>query len=324
MHSWEKPRIRLCFFTFRGIMKDTKVTKEANGSLQSMTGYGRHRVCCDGREMVLELKSVNHRFLDIAFRFPKNLAFLEEPLRTRINESGLRRGHVDVFITYQNTRPDAHDVRVDIGLLEAFNRTMEELKKPLEAYRRVSAADALTLSGALSIAQADEDVDAVTQLALEAFDGALEALLAMRDREGAHLAQDLLHNLDSLSAIRSQIALRAPEVPNDYRKRLQARLEEWHLAGQIEPQRIAQEVAILADHCAIDEELSRLESHIAQFSCSLQSGVEVGRKLDFLLQEMNREVNTIGSKASDAQLAQYVVDAKSLIEKLREQVQNAV
>lgn len=292
--------------------------------MQSMTGYGRHRVCCDGREMVLELKAVNHRFLDIAFRIPKNLAFLEEPLRARINQSGLRRGHLDVLITYQNTRADAHDVRIDASVLDAFNRAMEAAKTPLEPYRRASAGEVISLSGALSVTQADEDIEAVTQLALEAFDGALEALSAMRDREGAHLMQDLLHNLDGLCEIRGRIASRAPEVPNDYRRRLQARLDEWHLAAETDPQRIAQEVAILADHCAIDEELSRLESHIAQFADSVQNGVEVGRKLDFLLQEMNREVNTIGSKASDAQIAQCVVEAKCLVEKLREQVQNAV
>lgn len=292
--------------------------------MQSMTGYGRQRVCCDGREMVLELKTVNHRFLDVAFRIPKNLVFLEEPLRARINQSNLRRGHLDVLITYQNTRADAHEVRIDATLLDAFHLAMQAAQKQLEPYQRASAAEVLSLSGALSVIQADEDTEAVTQLAMEAFDGALEALNAMRDREGEHLGQDLMQNLNALCELRSRIAVHAPEVPNDYRKRLTARLDEWHLAAEVDPQRIAQEVAILADHCAIDEELSRLESHIAQFADSVQNGAEVGRKLDFLLQEMNREVNTIGSKASDTQIAQCVVEAKCLVEKLREQVQNAV
>lgn len=292
--------------------------------MQSMTGYGRQRVCCDGREMVLELKTVNHRFLDVAFRIPKNLVFLEEPLRARINQSNLRRGHLDVLITYQNTRADAHEVRIDATLLDAFHLAMQAAQKQLEPYQRASAAEVLSLSGALSVIQADEDTEAVTQLAMEAFDGALEALNAMRDREGEHLGQDLMQNLNALCELRSRIAVHAPEVPNDYRKRLTARLDEWHLAAEVDPQRIAQEVAILADHCAIDEELSRLESHIAQFADSVQNGAEVGRKLDFLLQEMNREVNTIGSKASDTQIAHCVVEAKCLVEKLREQVQNAV
>lgn len=290
--------------------------------MQSMTGYGRHRVCRDGRELTLELKAVNHRFLDLSFRLPKNLAFLEDSLRTRMNQSNLRRGHVDVFVTYQNTRTDAREVRIDEALLTAFNQAVHGMRKQLDSYRRASAAEVLTLSGALTVAQAEEDTEAVTELAMEAFDGALNALVAMRDREGQHLADDLLANLDELARLRGQILLRAPAVPEDFRKRLTARLEEWDVAA--DPQRIAQEVAIMADRCAIDEELSRLEGHIAQFTDSVQHGAEVGRKLDFLLQEMNREVNTMGSKASDAQITQSVVDAKCVIEKLREQVQNAV
>lgn len=291
--------------------------------MQSMTGYGRCRVCADGREMTLELKAVNHRFLDISFRLPKNLAFLEDVLRTKINQSDLRRGHLDVFVTYQNTRTDAREVRIDAALLEAFNRAMQDVEDQLDPYKRATSAEVLTLSGAFSVSQAEEDTEAVTALALEAFDGAVQALIAMRDREGAHLAEDLLHNLNELAALREQIAQRAPSVPEEYRKRLTARLEEWQV-NAADPQRVAQEVAIMADRCAIDEELSRLEGHIAQFTDSVQNGAEVGRKLDFLLQEMNREVNTTGSKASDAQITQCVVDAKCIIEKLREQVQNAV
>ncbi len=291
--------------------------------MQSMTGYGRCRVCADGRELTLELKAVNHRFLDISFRLPKNLAFLEDALRTKINQSNLRRGHVDVFVTYQNTRTDAREVKIDAALLDAFNSAMKTVHKSLDDFRRASAAEVLTLSGALSVTQAEEDTEAVTALAERAFDGAAEALIAMRDREGAHLAEDLLSNLKELAALREKIAQRAPSVPEEYRARLTARLEEWQV-NAADPQRVAQEVAIMADRCAIDEELSRLEGHIVQFTDSVQNGVEVGRKLDFLLQEMNREVNTTGSKASDALITQAVVDAKCIIEKLREQVQNAV
>lgn len=291
--------------------------------MQSMTGYGRCRACCDGREMTVELKTVNHRFLDLSFRLPKNLAFLEDALRLRINGSGLRRGHVDVFLTYQNTRADARAVRIDVALLEAFNAALRQAEKELEPYKRPTVSDILELSGAVTVSQAEEDAEAVTALALEAFDGALEQLCDMRAREGVHLADDLLRNLDGLSALREHIASRAPMAPEEYRKRLEARLEEWSVSPA-DPQRLAQEVALLADRCAIDEELSRLQSHIDQFRQSLHGTDEAGRRLDFLLQEMNREVNTMGAKASDAQIAQSVVDAKCVIEKLREQVQNVV
>lgn len=291
--------------------------------MQSMTGYGRARACRDGREITIELKTVNHRFLDLSFRIPKNLAFLEDPLRSRINASGLRRGHVDVFVTYANTRTDAREVRLDGALLEAFSQALADAQVALKPYgRMMSAGEVLTLSGALSIAQAEEDAEAVTELAAEAFDAALDKLMDMRAQEGEHLGADLLGNLEELSALVRGIADRAPEVPREYRQRLMARLEEWQVNA--DPQRVAQEVALMADHCAIDEELSRLQSHIAQFRSSVENGTEVGRKLDFLLQEMNREINTIGSKASDAEISGCVVNAKCVVEKLREQVQNVV
>lgn len=291
--------------------------------MQSMTGYGRARACRDGREITIELKTVNHRFLDLSFRIPKNLAFLEDPLRSRINASGLRRGHVDVFVTYANTRTDAREVRLDGALLEAFSQALADAQVALKPYgRMMSAGEVLTLSGALSIAQAEEDAEAVTELAAEAFDAALDKLMDMRALEGEHLGADLLGNLEELSALVRGIADRAPEVPREYRQRLMTRLEEWQVNA--DPQRVAQEVALMADHCAIDEELSRLQSHIAQFRSSVENGTEVGRKLDFLLQEMNREINTIGSKASDAEIAGCVVSAKCVVEKLREQVQNVV
>ncbi len=290
--------------------------------MQSMTGYGRARACRDGREITIELKTVNHRFLDLSFRMPKNLMFLEDMLRARINASALKRGHVDVFVTYANTRADAREVSVDGTLLEAFAQALKGAKEALDPYRRMTAAEALTLSGALTITQAEEDAGAVGELAAEAFDAALDKLMDMRLKEGDHLQTDLLSNLEELSTLRKAVAERAPEVPLEYRQRLTARLEEWQVNA--DAQRVAQEVAFMADHCAIDEELSRLESHIAQFRDSVENGVEVGRKLDFLIQEMNREINTIGSKASDGQIAQCVVSAKCVVEKLREQVQNAV
>lgn len=291
--------------------------------MHSMTGYGRGRACRDGRELTLELKSVNHRFLDVSFRLPRNFSFLEDALRTLLNQSDIKRGHVDVFATYQNLRDDARSVSLDKSLLAALNEAIEGAGKQLADYKRATVAEIITLSGALNIAQSDEDTDAIASLATEAFGEALGGLLAMREREGAHLADDLLKNLGELKALRARIEERAPEVPSDYRKRLEARLAEWRLDAT-DPQRVAQEVAIMADKCAIDEELNRLQSHIAQFEQIVENESETGRKLDFLIQEMNREINTIGSKASDTQIAKCVVDAKCIVEKLREQVQNAV
>ena len=288
----------------------------------SMTGYGRSRQSQDGRDLMMELKAVNHRFLDVSFRFPKALAFLEEPLRARINSGGMMRGHVDVSVTYQNTRPDANQVVIDRQLV--FQCAQETAAFAEELHREAPGiADLIELSGALRVTQQEEDTEAVTRLALMAYDEAFSQLESMRQREGAALAADLETNLNQTEILTRQIAKLAPTIPESYRERLQGRLAEWGLQP-IDPQRMAQEVAILADKCAIDEELSRLNSHFEQFRSCLAQPDEVGRRMDFLLQEMNREANTIGSKASDAAIAQAVVEIKCLLEKLREQVQNIV
>ena len=287
-----------------------------------MTGYGQSRVSRNGRTLHLELKSVNHRFLDLSFRLPKTLAFLEEPLRARITQGDFQRGHLDVFVVYQNTREDANEVLLDHNLLrqcsDVVTAAANALQKPLPGI-----AELVQMCGALTITQAEEDVKELTSLALEAYADAETQLLLMREREGKALAHDLCDKLQQAQESVAAIALRAPYVPEHARERLQERLKEWQIDA-VEPQRMAQEIAIIADRCAIDEELSRLESHFKQFASCVAGEAAAGRRLDFLLQEMNREINTIGSKASDSEIANRVVETKCTFEKLREQVQNVV
>ena len=276
----------------------------------------------DGRELMIELKAVNHRFLDVSYRIPKALTFLEELLRARVNDGEMMRGHVDVSVSYQNHRADANTIVLDNQLVlnahQATRTLAEELHK-----EQPDIAQLIQLSGAMIVTPAEEDTEAVTSLALRVYDVAYAQLHAMRVREGAALATDLATNLAIAKMLVKSIADRSPTVPLQYRERLNARLVEWNVQAA-DPQRLAQEVAMLADKCAIDEELTRLNSHFAQFAKCLDETGEVGRRMDFLLQEMNRETNTIGSKASDAQIAQNVVEMKCLLEKLREQVQNIV
>ena len=288
-----------------------------------MTGYGSHLQCRDGRELLMELKTVNHRFLDIAFRLPKNLAFLEDSLRSQLTGSELCRGHIDIFVTYQNRREDARCVQLDLPLFRACAQACQQAAEAVPGSSLVSLSEMLSLCGALTVTPGEEDRDAVIVLAKEAMEGALAQLLTMRRREGDVLRRDLSAHLEKLMQCAEEMKTRAPEVPVTYRKRLEARLQEWNVQVA-DPGRMAQEVAVLADRCAVDEELARLNSHGTQFREGLQATREIGRKLDFLLQEMNREVNTIGSKASDEQVTRIVVEAKCTIEKLREQVQNVV
>ena len=287
--------------------------------MMSMTGYGRKQHSADGREITLEIKTVNHRFLDISMRLPRALSFAEDAVRRQIGES-LTRGHADVFLNYTNTREDAREVRVDEALAAQYKAAFEKLSQVLG-----QEGDILSLVASqpdvLTVTTREEDQEAVSALLRETLADVLSDVVRMRGIEGEALKKDLTTHLDALAALRDEIESLAPGVPKSYQEKLRARLKELGV-NELDEQRLAQEVALMADHCAIDEELSRLKSHIAQMREAMNVDGEVGRRLDFLTQELNREVNTIGSKASDAAITKLVVRAKSEIEKLREQVQN--
>lgn len=285
-----------------------------------MTGFGRSQVSRDGRELFMELKSVNHRYLDVSFRLPKPLAFAEEALRGWIRDCGIRRGHLELSVTYRNSCTDAKTVTLDRALVEQLARETRDIAAALRQ-SPPSVYELIQLGDALSLTQAEDDADELTKLLEEAFGKAQAALERMREAEGKTLLEDLRGNLTTVKEAAARVGELAPSVPLEYRERLESRLREWNVEVA-DPARVAQEVALMADRCAIDEELSRLQSHFRQFEkCFTQDG-ETGRRMDFLLQEINREINTIGSKASHAEITNCVVEMKSALEKLREQVQN--
>lgn len=287
--------------------------------MRSMTGYGRSQKTLDGREMTVEIKTVNHRFLDVSLRLPRHLGFAEDAVRKQLS-AALSRGHADVTVQYRNARPDARRVVCDPALAAAYREALSSLSEATGARGEIPLSLYVQLPDVLTVTENEEDREAVGALLADTLAEALGEVNAMRVREGEVLRQDLTLHLGLLEALRRRIAERAPGVVEDYRQRLTQRIAE--LTGEkAEEQRVIQEVAIFADRAAIDEELSRLDSHIRQ-AYQLMEGEESGSKLNFLAQEMNREVNTIGSKALDGAIAQLVVDAKSEIEKLREQIQN--
>lgn len=288
--------------------------------MRSMTGYGHKQVVCDSYELTLEIKTVNHRFLDLSFRMPKRCSFLEDILKGEIS-SKLARGHADVSLTYVNSGSDARCIQVDTLLARQYQEALEKISRELQCGNHADASFFASLPNVLTEVEKDEDQQKLGDLARQAVQGALEDVLSMREREGSALQSDLTEHLDALEAIVRQIEEIAPSVPAAYREKLTARLQEANITG-VDPQRLAQEVAIFADKCAVDKELSRLNSHIAQMRSAIASDGEVGKRLDFLTQELNREVNTIGSKAADARITSLVVIGKNEIEKLREQVQN--
>ncbi|MBQ9252666.1 MAG: YicC family protein [Clostridia bacterium] len=288
--------------------------------MQSMTGCGSGRASREGWEVTADLKTVNHRFLDISLRLPRNLNFLEQVTRKKLS-SGIKRGHVDVFLNVRNTEEGAQEVQMDLHLARGYMQAAKQIGEALESSQRLELRDLMALEGVVTLTEREMDQDIVQSLCGEALEEAIVQLTAMRAREGEHLREDLRVHLAAAAELRERILERAPLVVSEYKTKLEARLAQLGANG-VDPQRLAQEVALMADRCAIDEELSRLESHLRQMNQYLGAEGEIGKKMDFLIQEMNREVNTIGSKAQDAEIAQRVVDLKSEIEKLREQIQN--
>ena len=288
--------------------------------MRSMTGCGTGVVRRDEWEATVDIKTVNHRFLDIGMRLPRNLSFLEQPVRNCIS-TRIRRGHADVFITIRNISTSASRVVTDYDLAAHYIEIARELSRQTGAENDMTVSRILRMEGVTSVEEAELNQDLITEICTEASSIAIDHLIGMREIEGTHLRTDLRTHLDAAASLRDHILERAPLVVSEYREKLEARLKTL-LSESPDPVRISQEVAIIADRCAIDEELARLESHIRQFMIYLDEKDEIGKKMDFLVQEMNREANTIGSKASDAAIAQFVVGLKSEIEKMREQIQN--
>ncbi|MBO4925046.1 MAG: YicC family protein [Clostridia bacterium] len=292
--------------------------------MRSMTGYGRRMTARDGREMTVEVKTVNHRFLDVSCRLPRALSFAEDAVRKQLGAS-LRRGHADVNVTYVNLRQDVREVRLDEALVmqyrEALLTARQIARKERSSVRDEDVAWIVSQPDVVQVTVKEEDQEAVLSLLGDTLAQALQDVVAMREKEGEALRRDLTVHLDAVASLRDEIASLAPGVPLAYREKLQQRIREMGVGG-LDEQRLAQEVALMADRCAVDEELSRLESHIAQMRQAICAEGETGRRLDFLTQELNREANTIGSKASDAGITKLVVAMKGEIEKLREQVQN--
>ena len=289
--------------------------------IRSMTGYGRGYLLIDGREMTVELKAVNHRYLDISMRMPRHLLFLEDVFRKQLSER-LSRGHIDIYINYRNTRSDAKTITVDTALIGQYLAAAETITAQYAVRNDLTASNIMRLPDAMSIVESEEDQTAVLALAKDAMDLAIAALIEMRAAEGERLHGDFSQRADTVLTLAAQIEERAPLVVEEYAQKLNERIAALLRDTVVDTTRLATEVAIFADKASIDEEITRLKSHVTQLKETLSAEEPAGRKLDFVVQEMNREFNTIGSKANDATLTAAVIAGKGEIEKIREQVQN--
>lgn len=286
----------------------------------SMTGFGCAEAADENWAVKVEAKSVNHRYLDIHIRLPRNYSALEEPLRQAV-AVGIQRGRVEITVSIEELSEQDRMVKIDRGILTGLYSQWQELQGVL-SLPDLTFDHILQIPDLVKVEEPEVDWEPLTRLAAAAVEDALDELNAMRLAEGEQLARDILQKMDAAAEMVQEIRTYAPEVVVNYRNRLTERLNELISGTSLTPERFEAEVAIFADRSSIDEEIVRLESHIKQFRSILKEKGPIGRKLDFLIQEMNREVNTIGSKANDLHITKAVVELKSEIERVREQVQN--
>ena len=291
------------------------------GKLLSMTGYGSAKGSVEGQEITVELKSVNNRYLDCSVRLPRNFLFAEDTVKQAVS-AGVSRGKVDVFVSAQASQDSGTVVSVNEELARGYRDAVAHIAETLGRESGLNAFSLARFPDVLTVERRELDKDKAAAALSEITAKAVEEFNAMREREGERLRRDMLGKLETIEGLVSVVEERSPQTVKEYRERLEARLRDILADRSLDEQRVITEAAIFADRTAVDEETVRLRSHIAQFRTMLEEGSPIGRKMDFLVQEFNRESNTIGSKCSDASLAKVVVDLKSEIEKIREQLQN--
>ncbi len=289
--------------------------------IKSMTGYGSGTAMAAGKAFTLEVRCVNHRYSDFNIKCPRVYAFAEDEIKKLAGQT-IARGKADIYMTVENREASGGEVRVDVELAKGYYEGMRLLAKELGLEYELNARDFLRVPDVFHVEKAEDDDDAILAAVKEALTAALESFDAMRAAEGERLFADMNGRLDAVAALTDKIEERAPSIVTEYKERIEARMRQILEEIPYDESRLLSEVAIFSDRVNVNEEIVRLKSHISQMRKMLRSTEPVGRKLDFLIQEMNREINTVGSKSNDLETAKLVIDVKAEIEKLREQCQN--
>jgi len=291
--------------------------------VKSMTGYGRARQTLNGRDITVEVKSVNNRYLDTTVKLPRAYIFTEDAVKQRVQKA-VSRGKVDVFVSIDSTGADEAVVTVNEPLAKSYLEALRKISalNPSMLRGEYSAVDVARFPDVLTVTKAEEDLESVQRDICAVADEALANYNAMRAVEGEKLAADIGARLTTIETLTGKVEARSPETVKEYCEKLTARMQEVLQSTTIEESRILTEAAIYADKIAVDEETVRLRSHVSQLRTMLASDEPMGRKMDFLIQEVNRESNTCGSKCNDVEIARVVVELKAEVEKIREQVQN--
>ena len=298
-----------------------KYGKKDDDNMKSMTGYGRARAATDGREIMVELRAVNHRYLDVNVKCPRGYGFLEEALK-KATGACISRGKVDIFVAVTDMGAQETAIVLNKELAQGYLKALTELRDTLHLHDDISVMSIARMPDVLVSERLEVDAEALTAAVLDVFAQAVDEFDVMRGREGEKMAADVAGRMQTILGLVEEVEKRSPERVTAYRERLEKRMNEILADTTVDPQRILTEAAIFADKTAVDEETVRLRSHLDQLALMLADEKPVGRKLDFLVQEMNREANTIGSKANDTVLANLVISLKAEIEKIREQIQN--
>ncbi len=289
--------------------------------IKSMTGYGSAKGSCQGLNISVELRSVNNRYLDCSVRLPRGFIFAEDAVKTSV-QSHVSRGKVDVYVNIDASGTDAVLVKVNERLAAGYVEAIRRLESTFEIENNLTALALGRMPDVLTVEKEDADADAVTAAITEITEQALNVYDEMRVREGEKLYNDIAGRLDTIETYVGEVERRSPETVIEYREKLWKKMSEVLQNTALDEQRILLEAGIFADKIAVDEETVRLRSHIEQMRTMLKEGSPIGRKMDFLVQEFNRESNTIGSKCSDSAVTKIVIELKSEIEKIREQIQN--
>ena len=289
--------------------------------MKSMTGYGRSQVVVDGWEILVELRAVNHRYLDVNVKAPRSYGFLEDALKKAAG-SHISRGKVDIFVSITSLGTQGTAIMLNKELARGYLDALQELRDCFQLHDDISVMGIARMPDVLVSERVAIDIEALTQAVLQVFQQAVQEFDTMREREGSKLAADVSCRMDTILGLVAEVEKRSPERVFAYRERLEKRMNEILADMTVDPQRILTEAAIFADKTAVDEETVRLRSHLHQLALMLEETKPIGRKLDFLVQEMNREANTIGSKANDIGMSNLVISLKAEIEKIREQIQN--
>jgi len=300
------------------VLKNTKV---GDKMVSSMTGYGKCTEILNGREITLEIKSVNHRFFEFSSRMPRAYGFLEEKIKSYV-QSRVSRGKIEVGVSIVNVETADTKISVNETVAKGYVDALRELCEPLGIADDIRLSTVARFPDVFTVTKGDTDEEMLWGDVKSVAEKAVDAFIAMREREGENLKKDLLCRLENIEELVKEVEKRSPKRVQEYRDRLYKKISEVLASNSIDESRIITEVAIFADKVAVDEETVRLKSHIGQFREILEYNELIGKKLDFLIQEFNREANTIGSKSQDAEGAKYVVAIKAEIEKIREQIQN--